>query len=304
MTRRTFPAISSDAFVSQGDRVALEALQKVPLLPDLVRKFYDLGLDRWMYVYNLGRSVRCGPRQCSTLYEIMRESCAILDMPEPELYISSNPFPNAFAGGVERPYIVVRSAMIENLNDEELYHLMGHELGHIKAGHVLYFSVASILFPLLEMVGRRTLGMGDAVSIGLVMAFYEWSRQAEVSADREAVRPQGGIARVHRGRVLGGAPGGEAARAAGPARRAVGWDREAQRRRRTGAGRPGLPRGPRAPRALATGEAAADERRRARATTATRRRGVRALTGSRPRRVAATPGHRRRHRPHRVLLPA
>ncbi len=184
MTRRTFPAISTDAFVSQGDRVALEALQKVPLLPDLVRKFYDLGLDRWMYVYNMGRSVRCGPRQCSTLYEIMRESCAILDMPEPELYISSNPFPNAFAGGVERPYIVVRSAMIENLNDEELYHLMGHELGHIKAGHVLYFSVASILFPLLEMVGRRTLGMGDAVSIGLVMAFYEWSRQAEVSADR------------------------------------------------------------------------------------------------------------------------
>jgi Zn-dependent protease with chaperone function len=114
----------------------------------------------------------------------MRESCAILDMPEPELYISSNPFPNAFAGGVERPYIVVRSAMIENLNDEELYHLIGHELGHIKAGHVLYFSVASILFPLLEMVGRRTLGMGDAVSIGLVMAFYEWSRQAEISADR------------------------------------------------------------------------------------------------------------------------
>jgi len=184
MTRRTFPAISTDAFVSQGDRVALEALQKVPLLPDLVRKFYDLGLDRWMYVYNMGRSVRCGPRQCSTLYEIMRESCAILDMPEPELYISSNPFPNAFAGGVERPYIVVRSAMIENLNDEELYHLIGHELGHIKAGHVLYFSGASILFPLLEMVGRRTLGMGDAVSIGLVMAFYEWSRQAEISADR------------------------------------------------------------------------------------------------------------------------
>jgi Zn-dependent protease with chaperone function len=184
MTRRTFPAISTDAFISQGDRVALEALQKVPLLPDLVRKFYDLGLDRWMYVYNMGRSVRCGPRQCSTLYEIMRESCAILDMPEPELYISSNPFPNAFAGGVERPYIVVRSAMIENLNDEELYHLIGHELGHIKAGHVLYFSVASILFPLLEMVGRRTLGMGDAVSIGLVMAFYEWSRQAEISADR------------------------------------------------------------------------------------------------------------------------
>jgi len=184
MERRTFPDISANAFVSDADRRALDALKKVPLLNDIVKKFYEMGLDRWMYVYNMGRAVRCGPNQYPTLYNILRESCEILDMPEPELYLSSNPFPNAFAGGVERPYIVLRSGIIENLTDEQLYHLIGHELGHIKAGHVLYFSVASLLIPLLEMIGRRTLGLGDALSYGLVLAFYEWSRQAEISADR------------------------------------------------------------------------------------------------------------------------
>lgn len=184
MSRKTFPGISAEAFVSDNDRIALAALEKVPLLPDVVRKFYDLGIDRWMYVYNMGRAVRCGPRQYRTLYDIMREGCQVLDMAEPELYISSNPFPNAFAGGVERPYITLRSSMVENLNDEELFHLIGHELGHIKAGHILYFSVAQVLAPLLEMLGRRTFGLGDAVSYGIVLALYEWSRQAEISADR------------------------------------------------------------------------------------------------------------------------
>lgn len=184
MQRKRLTGIPTEAFVTQADRTAAAALEKLPLLPQIVRKFYELGFDRWMYVHNMGRSVRCGPRQFKTLYEIHRESCAILDMPEPELYVTSNPFPNAFAGGVERPYIVIRSAMVENLTDDELFHLIGHELGHVKAGHILYFSIAQFLAPLLEAIGRRTFGLGDAASVGIVLAFAEWSRQAELSADR------------------------------------------------------------------------------------------------------------------------
>lgn len=182
--RITFPGISPAAFVADTDRIALEALKKVPLLPLVVQKFYEVGIDRWLYCYNMSMSVRCGPNQYKTLYNILRESCDVLDMPEPELYISSNPFPNAFAGGVERPYITLRSSIVETLTDEELYHLIGHELGHIKANHVLYMSVANVLAPLLEMIGRRTLGLGDVASIGLVLAMYEWYRQAEITADR------------------------------------------------------------------------------------------------------------------------
>lgn len=164
--------------------MALDALKRIPLLPQVVHKFYEIGLDRWMYCWNMAQSVRCGPKQYSTLYDVLRESCDVLDMPEPELYITSNPFPNAFAGGVERPYVTIRSSLIDTLTDEQLFHLIGHELGHVKAGHILYKSVASVLIPLLEMVGRRTFGLGDVASIGLLLAFYEWSRQAEITADR------------------------------------------------------------------------------------------------------------------------
>lgn len=182
--RKRFEGMTAEAFVADTDRVALEALKKIPLLPEIIRKFYEYGFDRWMYCFNMSMSVRCGPNQYKTLYDILRESCDVLDMPEPELYLTNNPFPNAYAGGVERPYITLRSSMVDTLTDEQLYHLIGHELGHIKAGHVLYFSVASVLMPLLELIGRRTFGLGDIASVGMMLAFYEWMRNAEHTADR------------------------------------------------------------------------------------------------------------------------
>lgn len=184
MNRRAFPGISHEAFSSDADRRAREALEKLPLLPQVIRKFHEMGVDRWMYSWNMAMSIRCGRRQYPTLQGILEECCAILDMPVPELYVANNPFPNAFAGGVERPYITVRSSMIDTLSDDQLYHLIGHELGHIKCGHVLYYSIARVLMPLLDMLGRRTLGVTDAVSMGLVLAFLEWSRQAELTCDR------------------------------------------------------------------------------------------------------------------------
>lgn len=184
MERTRFPNISPDAFIADTDRKALEALKRLPLLPKLVQKFYEVGVDRWLYCWNMAMSVRCGPNQYKTLDGILTDCCQVLDMPTPELYVTSNPFPNAFAGGVERPYITIRSSIIDTLDDEQLYHLIGHELGHIKCGHVLYRSIATVLMPLLELVARRTFGVGDAVQIALVAAFMEWSRQSEITADR------------------------------------------------------------------------------------------------------------------------
>lgn len=182
--RKTLKGLTHEAYASDTDQKAMAALEKIPLLPKVIQKFHEVGYDRWMYAFNMATSVRCGPKQFPRLYDTLRECCDILDMPEPELYVTSNPFPNAFAGGVERPYVTVRSGMIDALNDEQLYHLMGHELGHIKSGHLLYHSIAAVLLPLLDALGRRTLGLGDALTLGLVMAFLEWSRQAELSADR------------------------------------------------------------------------------------------------------------------------
>lgn len=66
------------------------------------------------------------------------------------------------------------------LTEEELMGVLGHELGHIKAGHVLYRSMALILAEL----AKQFLGLGQIASIGLQIAMYDWSRKAELTADR------------------------------------------------------------------------------------------------------------------------
>ena len=182
--RKILTGLKAEDFVSDADRWALDKLKKVPLLPLVIRKFHEVGFDRWFYCMNMSMSVRCGPKQYPTLYRMLEESCKVLDMPVPELYLSNNPIPNAFAGGVERPYITLRSGIVNNMTDEQLYHVIAHELGHIKAEHVLYFNVGAVLFAILDLLGRRTLGTTDVAAYALVLAFYEWSRQAEFSADR------------------------------------------------------------------------------------------------------------------------
>ncbi|MBX3112504.1 MAG: M48 family metallopeptidase [Fimbriimonadaceae bacterium] len=184
MARKRFPDISTDAFMADTDRQALEALKKIPFFEVVLRKFHEIGVDRALYVMNMGMSVRCGPKQFKTLHEILRESCEILDMPEPELYVTNNPFPNAWTGGVERPYITLRSSIVDAFTDEQLFDLIGHELGHIKAGHVLYMEMGRVLMQLLDLLGQYTFGVTSAASTGLVVAFFEWSRQAELTCDR------------------------------------------------------------------------------------------------------------------------
>src|SRR5688500_4592960 len=98
--RKTFEGLTADAFVTDADRKALRALERVPLLPAVLRKFHDLGADRWFYCMNMANAVRCGPKQYHTLYGMFQEACAIMDMPEPKLYVANKPLPKAFAAGV------------------------------------------------------------------------------------------------------------------------------------------------------------------------------------------------------------
>jgi len=176
--------ISADAFVSPRDQAALENLKRLPLLPVVVRRFNELAVERLLYVQSSAESVRCGPRQFPTLYWLLREACDILDVAEPELYIRQSPMLNGFTAGVTRTFVVLNSAVMNEMEDSELLFVLGHELGHIKCGHVLYGSLGRMLIPLLEVVGDATLGLGKLAGLGLLSAFYEWMRQAEFSCDR------------------------------------------------------------------------------------------------------------------------
>ena len=185
--RVRFPGLSSAAFEHPADRAALEALRRTPGLDRLIKVIYDMGAERFLRVAFTGDAIRVSPRQCRRVYNDLREACAILDVDEPELYITQSPVPNAFAFGMQRHTIVLTTSAVDLFTDTERLGVIGHELGHIKAEHMLYMTMAHYFaemlrglvhdLPLLSKLFTTTLGYG----------LYAWMRKSELTADRAEV---------------------------------------------------------------------------------------------------------------------
>lgn len=185
--RKRFPSLSSTAFEHPRDKATLAALRKAPGLDWVFRKFNEYGGDRAGRLYCLSDTVRVDRNQCRDLHQMLVECCAVLDMPVPQLFIDQRPLANAFTFCVESPIIVLYSGLIDLLDEEEWRVVLGHELGHIKAGHVLYRQIAEFLANLLMRLGGRTFGLAQGLGMGLFYAFFHWYRQSELTADRASL---------------------------------------------------------------------------------------------------------------------
>ena len=135
-----------------------------------------------------GSSIQVGPRQYANIYQIFRECVRDLDVtPEPVLFISQDPFVNALALGQEFPSMVINSGLLDLLDDHELRTVIAHELGHIKCGHTTLVRMALWVNQIISGLAERTFGLSNLVTTGLLLAFAEWKRKAELSADRASL---------------------------------------------------------------------------------------------------------------------
>jgi Zn-dependent protease with chaperone function len=165
-------------------RKGRKAAQAPEDVDTLVAKVLELGLERFYYLQNVADNVRVTHAMFPRLHKALGWGCKILDIEEPEMYVNLDPVPNAYTFGHTRPFIVLSSGLVDILDDEERFFVVAHELGHIKAGHVLYTVLARNIASIVEMIGRATLGLGALLGQGLVLALHNWYRSAELTADR------------------------------------------------------------------------------------------------------------------------
>lgn len=184
----TYPEISSDAFRHPLDQQSEDALRALPGFDLLARKFVEFMYERPQFVYLMANGIQVGPRQYSTLYQIFRDCVRSLDVhPEPTLFVAQDPDANSYALGEEHPCIVVNAGLLDLLDDVELKAVLAHELGHILCGHTTLTQMAIWVMNTAAFFGDLTFGLGNMISSGLIYAFYEWRRKAELSADRAAL---------------------------------------------------------------------------------------------------------------------
>lgn len=175
--------ISAKAWEHPADKAALSALQKIPGVNILLKKFVGITTEKSLKLATLASAIRTSDKQFPNLHKLLKEACEILDLPDlPELYVAQDPFMNAGAVGVEKPFIILNSSVVEKLTDKEILAIIGHELGHCMSGHLLYKTLLYLLINL--SIYKLNIPLSGFAITPIILALKEWDRKSELSADR------------------------------------------------------------------------------------------------------------------------
>jgi hypothetical protein len=182
-SRATLSGISSRAWEHPADRGALVALRKLNGFDTVLKAISGLINERKWRLDYLGSGIRVDDRQFAGVNRLLAEVGRVLDVDElPEVYVVNWPTTNAMTIGMDKPIIVLHSALFDLLDEDEMRFVLAHELGHALSGHAVY---RTLLDRLMALTGMWAAIPGGMLGVRVMIAgLYEWSRKSELSADR------------------------------------------------------------------------------------------------------------------------
>ena len=129
----------------------------------------------------LGTAVKVTDTQYPRVFEAARAAGAALRVRVPALFAAPNTdFSVKVLGTEDAPHLIVNLALAEKLDDLELRAAIGHELGHVQNGHILYATALHYLTHSAAFFIRWVVQPA-------IMTLQAWSRRAEVTCDRAAL---------------------------------------------------------------------------------------------------------------------
>jgi Zn-dependent protease with chaperone function len=185
MLSRRLQDISPKAYEHPADRAATAALQSIPGLDPAIRALVEMRYERAYRQSFMASAMRIGPEQLPRVWSLWQAAIDTLDLADSfDVYVRQSPVVNASAIGASKPMVVVNSASITLLDDQELQTILAHEAGHILSDHTLYQTALVTVLQLSPLVRLPLLGGLPMLAIRSIL--LEWYRAAELSADRAA----------------------------------------------------------------------------------------------------------------------
>lgn len=172
------------------DRDLTSRIQKAPfsdLAVQGLRQGFSI-IEEGLRLDLLSKAVKVSPQQLPNFHELLVEACQVLDFdrekkPLPQLYVQSSTQANAYTlasrGKTSAPIVVVTSALLDQCTEAEIQAIIGHELGHLKCEHSLYFTLGG----LASTPARNLPFVGPRIDLLL----QEWRLAAEYTCDRAAL---------------------------------------------------------------------------------------------------------------------
>lgn len=179
--RRIPRALRLEDFQDQTDRTATRALGLAAPVRFAVDQYLRRVSDPELQVQLLGSSVRASETQFPRVLRLVRYCERVLHLPPAEVFVTNSPEVKArtFSAASEA-YLVVTTGAEGLLDDDELLFVVGRQLGHVKARHVLFMTVAKALSTAL----RGLPGLGSPLASAANYLLVPWERRANLTADR------------------------------------------------------------------------------------------------------------------------
>lgn len=173
--------LQSTSYEHPFDRAALEALRKIPLFEKVMNFTLNWTNIKWHIVELCGSNFHVTKESCPELYGLVRDVADTLDVDRMPLVYSQWQYGiNAYTTGFKNDtLLVIYSGAVDLMSDPELTYIIGHEMGHIKSGHVLYHVMASMIGQIIA-----SMGLLGSMAMPLQLALGYWNRMSEFTADR------------------------------------------------------------------------------------------------------------------------
>jgi Zn-dependent protease with chaperone function len=165
----------------KGEKELQKTLNSNKVIEKLFAVISEYGAERMFLLQYIGSSIEVKESNLPDIYNILKDVCMILDVKNvPQMYIQQDPTVNACALGINNPVVVINTGSLDKLSMEELYFIIGHEVGHIKSKHTRY----SFLHMILPFLGALIPAIGSLISLGIKVLLYRYNRMAEFTSDR------------------------------------------------------------------------------------------------------------------------
>lgn len=173
--------LKSTSYEHPFDKAALETLRGIPLFEKVMNFTLNWTNIKWRVVELCGSNFHVTKESCPELYNLVRSVAETLDVDRlPQIYTQWCYGINAYTTGFKNDtLLVIYTGAVDLMTDPELTYIVGHEMGHIKSGHVLYHVMASMIGQIVHAMGL----LGPMVT-PLQLALSYWNRMSEFTSDR------------------------------------------------------------------------------------------------------------------------
>jgi Zn-dependent protease with chaperone function len=161
-----------------SDRLLRSTVRLAWPVPLLARLFVQHLGEPWLSGKLTGKGVKVGPRRLRDLDRPCRLAAEVLGVRPPELFLTRDTTVEMTLLGTEsRSTLAVTSTLLESVEEDELFYLLGRQMGHIRSGHVELLTLMRWLKDALGSALKR-------LAMPATLVLQRWQRAATFSADR------------------------------------------------------------------------------------------------------------------------